>query len=650
MNFNPIIIFWAIFSFFHYTNLYADNDFYNSVNNHGSLGLINTPSARFLTESSYVFSFYDGSPDQKLTFTTYPYKWLETAVFYSNVQDRLYGIGIDQDYKDKGFNLKIRLMEETKRLPSIAIGINDIGGTGLYSSEYIVASYGLDKLDMHFGVGWGNLDGTKDFKNPFSYISDDFSNRPATNTDQGGNIDSSRLFSGDSISPFFGISYLLNEKLLLKIERDTTETPGIIPLELTSSEISFGLDYLLNKNINLGLSIERNNHFSLRFSYKKYSNPKSFNRKYKKVEKGQNDSSYKHFRRTLNANSIGVNEIVKNDQSIGVELTQFSYNSLDEIEVILQRAEEDASMKENVIYNYKVANLKAIENYDESFYKNSEQIYKRKVKTGFSSNTEVKLRPFIASREAFLKAAILLENDFEYRFADNFFLTTNLKYSLWDNFDDLNIPPEDTFPAQVRSDVKDYLKNFNDSIIIGRAQFDYYITPQKNNHVMVTAGILEEMFSGVGFEYLHADLGKDFAYGFELFEVFKRDYELGLGLLDYKNTYGHFNFYYKNNSSVPYDLKLSFGKYLAGDKGSTIQISRTFKNGIRFGAFATFTDVSSEQFGEGSFDKGIFFEIPLLGNSFSSFLWRPLTKDPGAKLNRKDSLYDLIQKFDTNNF
>ena len=39
-------------------------------------------------------------------------------------------------------------------------------------------------------------------------------------------------------------------------------------------------------------------------------------------------------------------------------------------------------------------------------------------------------------------------------------------------------------------------------IKIGRAQFDYHITPKKNNHFMFTAGILEEMFSGVGFEYL----------------------------------------------------------------------------------------------------------------------------------------------------
>ena len=45
----------------------------------------------------------------------------------------------------------------------------------------------------------------------------------------------------------------------------------------------------------------------------------------------------------------------------------------------------------------------------------------------------------------------------------------------------------------------------------------------------------------------------------------------------------------------------------------TIDLSRSFPNGTKFGIFASFTDVSSDQFGEGSFDKGIYFNIPVLG-------------------------------------
>ena len=77
----------------------------------------------------------------------------------------------------------------------------------------------------------------------------------------------------------------------------------------------------------------------------------------------------------------------------------------------------------------------------------------------FFTDTNIVFRPFLASREEFFKGAILLENNSEFILRDNLFFNTNIKYSLADNFDDLIYPPATTFPAQVRSDVKDYLKN-----------------------------------------------------------------------------------------------------------------------------------------------------------------------------------------------
>ena len=127
----------------------ADSFIYNNFNNHGSVGQINIPTARFFDESSYGFIIYDGTPDQKITMTSYPFDWMEASFFYTNIQNRAYcEVDFDpvcnQTYKDKGFNFKIRLKEEGV-WPSLAIGINDIAGTGLYSSEYIVGSYGINK-------------------------------------------------------------------------------------------------------------------------------------------------------------------------------------------------------------------------------------------------------------------------------------------------------------------------------------------------------------------------------------------------------------------------------------------------------------------------------------------------------------------------
>ena len=642
-----IIVFLYILSI----NSLSDSFINNSYNNHGVIGLINTPTARFYEEGVIGITAYDGTPDQKVTITSSPYDWLEASFFYTNIQGKPYPGFEYQDYKDKGFNFKLRLKEEGV-FPAVAIGINDIAGTGLYSSEYVVASYGIDNLDMHFGIGWGNLNGSpNNFKNPLIYLYDGFKNRPNYFDDgngTGGSFQPGRYFSDQSVSPFYGISYIFNDRLIFKLEHDPTLTSGLIDYESPKSNSSFSLEYGLNKNFTIGLARERDNFYSLKFTYKKDASQKTKSIKYKKAKKEKDEDEYQFFIKSLNENGIGVNKIVEKADSVGIEITQFSHPNLELIDTFINDAKKDSGIKKEIRTDYRIADLQAYSEYDEEYLKNSELIYERKRERKFSSNTRFQIRPFLAAREGFFRVALLLENDSEYIIKDNFFFSSNLKYSIKDNFDDLVLPPVDTFPAQVRSDVKDYLRNFNNRVIVGRAQFDYHITPKKNNHVMFTAGILEEMYAGYGLEYLYFDNTKNYAVGFELFDVKKRDYELRFGTLDYSNTTGFINLYYRNYNVIPFDAKMSFGEYLAGDIGTTIELSRTFKNGAKFGVFATFTDVSSKEFGEGSFDKGIFFNIPVVTN-FATYTWRPLTKDPGAKLTRKHNLHDLLVRFRKHN-
>ena len=629
-------------------NIASDSFEYNSYNNHGVIGLINMPTARFYDEASHGITLYDGTPDQKITLTSSPYDWLEASFFYNNIQGKPYPGFEYQDYKDKGFNFKIRLKEEGA-FPAIAIGFNDIAGTGFYSSEYIVASYGINNLDFHFGLGWGTLNGSKNrFKNPLGYISDSFKDRPTSYEGQGGEFDASRYFSGQEASPFFGIAYALNKKTLFKIENDTTLTPGQVGYEDPKSEISFGVDYQINRNFSIGISSERDNYLSLRFVYKNNPVESKSRYEYKPAEVKNDWNKYTKLRANLENNGIGVNKIIETSNAIGLELTQFSHPNLNVIEEIISSAKLESGITKDIKKDLRIADLKAYSEYDQAFENDSQLIYERKKTSNFNTDTKLTFRPFIASREEFFKGAILLENNSQYVIKDNFFFSSNLKYSLADNFDDLRYPPLDTYPAQVRSDVKDYLKNFDQGVIIGRAQFDYHLTPKKNNHIMLSAGILEEMFSGYGFEYLYFKDKSNFAIGVEVFDVVKRDYEMQFGTLDYKNITGSVNFYYRNFKIIPFDAKISYGEYLAGDEGVTFEFSRSFINGTEFGVFATFTDVSSEQFGEGSFDKGIFFNIPVYGN-FINYSWRPLTKDPGAKLIRRNSLHDLLIKFRPHN-
>ena len=640
-NFISLLIPFLLFS----NKALSDSFDYNSYNNHGVIGLINNPTARFYDEGRFGFIVYDGMPDQKITFSSSPYSWFEASFFYMNIKGQKWAGSQSQSYKDKGFNFKIRLKEEGV-LPSIAIGVNDLAGTGYYGSEYIVASYGINNLDMHFGLGWGTLNGSKNsFKNPFRLISSSFADRPTGLEGNGGQFQASRYFSDENASPFFGISYAFNNRLIFKLENDVTRLDQKIPYRNKDPlRLSAALEYNYNKNFTFGISSERDDYLSFKFIYKKDASKDSGDYKYRRVSNRDSGDRFDLLIRGLEGNGIGVDQILESTDFIGLKVTQFQYTNGDNIEDIIYKAKRDSGIKKDFKTDYSIAGLEAFTEIDENDFEESNLIYQREEQRNLNTATRLTFRPFLAAREGFFKYSILAQNDTEYVIRDNLFFSSNLKYSIKDNFEDLTVPPRDTYPAQVRSDVKEYLRNFENRIIIGRAQLDYHLTPRKKNHFMFTAGILEEMFSGYGFEYLFFDRSKNYALGFEAFHVKKRDYDLRFGTMDYSNVTAHMNLYFRNYGILPFDAKISAGEYLAGDKGLTFELSRSYRNGAEFGVFASFTDVSTDQFGEGSFDKGIFFNIPIYKN-LVNYTWRPLTKDPAARLLRKNNLYDLLVRF-----
>ena len=366
----------TIFLILTFSNLsFSDSFNYNTYNNHGVVGIINMPSARLYDESIYGITFYDGTPDQKITLTSSPYDWLETSFFYTNIQNYPYPNFEYQDYKDKGFNIKVRIKEEGI-YPAVAIGINDIAGTGLYSSEYMVASYGRNKVDFHLGLAWGTLNGSdKKIKNPLIKIDNSFKDRPKTYKVEGGQFQASRYFSSEEVSPFFGLSYSLNEKTLLKFEKDTTLTDGFIKYENPRSDYSFGFDYSINENFVIGFSYERGNYKSLRFIYK--NNPKTNYKKYEyqKAANNKQDDNYSKLISNLEKNGIGVNKVLETGNSIGLELTQFKHSNLQLVEDIIYKASKDAGINKDIKKNLKVVNLDAINEYDQDYERNSDLIY-----------------------------------------------------------------------------------------------------------------------------------------------------------------------------------------------------------------------------------------------------------------------------------
>jgi hypothetical protein len=199
----------------------------------------------------------------------------------------------------------------------------------------------------------------------------------------------------------------------------------------------------------------------------------------------------------------------------------------------------------------------------------------------------------------------------------------------------------------VRSDFVNYFAKGKTGIGILQLEQNFRLNP--STFVSLRAGYLESMFAGLGGEVLWRPEGQRWALGWDLYYVKQREFDRLFGLKTYNQTTGHMTLYYE---SPWYNLDFQFriGRYLAGDWGTTVQVSRRFASGIEVGVFATKTNVSAKQFGEGSFDKGIIIRMPLSAllpihtqQSFDMNL-RPIQRDGGQTLNGDAQLYGRLRR------
>ena len=174
-------------------------------------------------------------------------------------------------------------------------------------------------------------------------------------------------------------------------------------------------------------------------------------------------------------------------------------------------------------------------------------------------------------------------------------------------------------------------------------------SPLTDIYTRLTAGYFEMMFGGFGAEILYRPFGKRYAYGVDINYARKRNFDQLWGFQDFTTKTGHFNFYY-NSPYYNINTVTHIGRYLAGDDGVTQIFYRRFRSGISSGVWATITNIPFKTFGEGSFDKGFFINVPLdlfstRENTFHGvFGFRPLTKDGGQMLDIK-KLHDHVAIF-----
>ena len=658
------------------------------------MGLINIPSSRILDEGNLKLHLVNSEPLNSLFIIANPLNWMEVSLRYSDINTAKYSefksFSGDQTYKDKSFNLKVRLIEETDKFPELSMGFRDFIGTGRFSSEYIVSSKKIGDFDFTVGLGWGSLSSTDGITNPFIDIDDRFNNR-SFDIGKGGNLETKRWFTGKKASSFYGFEYLNKYSgIRFKLDYDSSNSMNL----RKESSYSFGLSIPASKFVDINLFRHRGADLGFGVSYKaNYSKP--FIEKKEilpKIQFSDQDtillsSDDKVFSGTINVllQSFGIyaQSMKINESSMEIIVDQSKYRNLniaskriiqltkevlrsrniEVIDIVFQVRGVNIgaiSFPLNKFYSFLESNLSIPElersmrfsNFD--FESNRKVIFKGNVRyPNFYWGIRPDLKNHVGAPEAFYSGQIglLIAGGIQIDKKSN--VDSSISLSIYENLDQLRLPAYSRLP-KVRSDIREYLK---EEYALKDLTYSYIFDPIYSKRNLFFGGLkigyFEEMFGGIGGEILFRDINKPWYLTANLYWVKQREFRQRLSFRDYETYTGHLNFIWE----TPFDgvkLILSGGKYLAKDSGFTANLSKSFKSGFTLGFFATKTDISSQEFGEGSFDKGIYFSIPLdlVSNKYrknnARFIWRNLTKDGGAMLSGTIDLNGFIENTSSN--
>ena len=654
-----------------------------TLNLYGRPGLIDTPSATVMDDGDVAVSITTFPGQTRTTLSFQISERLTGSFRYSKIND-FYGAG-DALY-DRSFDLSYQILTETANRPAVSIGLQDFIGTGFYSAEYIVASKSFgDDLRVTGGVGWGRLGGIGALGAPFG-------ERPPLDFGEGGRLSTDQWFRGDA-ALFGGIEYAVNDRLTFTAEyssddyrreegRDLFERDspfnfgvsyqfkhgGVLSgYYLYGSEIGVGYSYVLNPKRPIATTGFEAAPVPLSPRPSRAADPEAYEADWVTNASeiaGGKDSIARALAKegqVLEAISLDATRAkvtIRNTrfgahpQAIGrtarvlsrglpasievFEITVATSTGIPSTTTIIRRSD-----LERLEFEGSDAILPRVA-FADSVGRASDQSYSAP-RDKFTWALEPGLAVSLFDPEAPVRGDLTLQLRGKYEIARGLIAQGSISATLAGTLDEIDELGESALP-RVRSDIGLYQGNPR----LSSATLAWYARPGSNLYSRVTGGYLETQFGGVSGEVLWMPVNSRLALGAEVNYARKRDFDGGLGFLDYDVITGHASAYYDFGGG--YLGQLDVGRYLAGDVGATVSFSREFDNGWVIGAYATQTDVTFEDFGEGSFDKGIRLTVPVEwasgqpSRNRTSVSLRSLSRDGGARLSVPGRLYETVRE------
>lgn len=658
------------------------------TNNYGTPGqLLDMPTAEMAPDGQLAttFNYFDGFSKSTLTFQILPR--LTGSFRYSGTDNLTPAFST---FYDRSFDLRFRLLDETAYSPAVAVGLQDFIGTGLLGAEYLVATKSLGRrLRLTGGIGWGRLGSYNGLGSTGS--------RPAFNPNSlGGDFTADMWFRGD-YALFGGASFNVTDKLVFSAEysSDAYDQEVSVGIFERKSPWNFGVSYEVLDDVFLSAYSLHGSEIGARLnlSLNPGNAPAPGGTELAPLpvrvrpdgsaadlgwtlESGQETQVAQSVAQGLDGQGIDLEGLrvvgraahvtIRNEtydigsQALGRTLRVLSRTLPDPVETLNVTLVRKGMPASTLVFSRTdleqlehapAQNALAAARFRDSlsFAALPDRMPGTYPRFTWSAGPYVRTSLFDPADPVRADAGIRVSG--QYDFGAGWFANGQLAQKVTGDLSGANKTNNSVLP-RVRTDVPFYAQT--DEPTLERLTLAKYGRPGPNLYSRVTVGYLEWMYAGASAELLWKPVDSRLALGVEANYVEPRDFDQQFGLRS-RATLGGTIPRFNGHGSVYYDLgygfhtQLDVGRYLAGDWGATVALDREFANGWEIGAFLTKTDVSAQQFGEGSFDKGIRISMPLSWltgkptQKSAGTTLRPLIRDGGARLGVEGRLYETVR-------
>lgn len=670
---------------------FADPLIGTNRNSYGMPGAVDTPTAEVLPDATLSGSvgYSDYAQRNTLVFQAHPR--ITGVLRYSKLD------GVDRRLGylwDRSFDVHVQLLDEQGWRPAIAAGMRDFLGTGVYSAEYLVATKSITPdIRASVGIGWGRLAG--------AWRRTDYEETP-------GKLQADSWFRGDT-KPFASLSWQATNSLSLVAEYsyDNYTLEVEQGADAPDSKLNLGINYRFNDAYQLSAYTIGGKTFGAQFTFSMSAKQAPYpsglepapapvrprpapsadpdgwsgawtsdQTAHPVIQQALADAMAKEGQElqamALSANRAEVRvenkRYLQQAEAIGRTARLMTRALPPSVETFVITSVENGLPTSSV--TLRRSDIEGLENAA------SGEIARVAVVTdalprpgdtmptpGLYPDFRWSILPYASTGlfdpEDPFRYEVGVQAKASYELRPGLIVSGTIRQRAFGSMEqeapggmtvdeyldlDSDIDPH-TGVARVRSDSRMY--SGNHSVTIPDLTLAWYAKPTKTVYTRVTAGLLERAFGGVSAEALWWPTDSRLAVGAEINRVRKRDFEGRFGFRDYETTTGHMSAYYDFGNG--FMGQVDAGRYLAEDWGATVTVTREFANGWRVGGYFTKTDMSSDEFGEGSFDKGLIISIPLnwaTGTPSQRMIGgnlRSLSRDGGTRLRVGGRLYDTVK-------